>query len=158
MGSEKGGNLLDGGIRITGSDVNDKIPDLAKEVVLIGVPVAVGPVWVRIDNGDTCEAGCRFDCGKRNRIAHKLSVIVLDEWRADEVRSRWKVDESWGYGTGVAAFTAAVAITDGGVDVCGVVGLTVTSRTIVLYIAEYFVRRVAKRSSTLALDVGKPVR
>ena len=152
------GILLNAGARITGSNVNDKVPHLPIEIVLIGVPVAVGPIWVGIDNSDTSEAGCCFDGGKGNGVADKLSIIVLYDGRADEVCSRWKIDESWGYSTGVATLTAAATITDGGIDCCGVIGLTVTSRTVVLDIAEYFVRRVAKCSSTLTLDVGKPVR
>ena len=137
MGSE---NLLDAGARITRFYVDDKVSDLAKEIVLVGVPIAVITVRVRVDNGDTSEAGRCFDCRKCDRIADKLGIIILDQWRADEVRSRWKVNESWSYGTGVAAFTAAFAITDGGIDCCGVIGGTVTSCPIVLDIAKYFVR------------------
>ena len=137
MGSE---NLLDAGARITRFYVDDKVSDLAKEIVLVGVPVSVIAVRVRVDNGNTSEAGRCFNCRKCNRIADKLGVIILDQWRADEVRSRWKVNESWGYGTGVAAFTAAVTITDGGIDCRGVIGVTVTFCPIVLDIAEYFVR------------------
>ena len=137
MGSE---NLLDAGARITRFYVDDKVSDLAKEIVLVGVPVAVIAVRVRVDNGNTSEAGRCFNCRRCNRIADKLGVIILDQRRADEVRSRWKVNESWGYGTGVAAFTAAVTITDGGIDCCGVIGVTVTFCPIVLDIAEYFVR------------------
>ena len=138
MGSE---NLLDGGARITRLYIDDKVSHLAKEIVLVGVPIgALLVVRVRVNNGDTSEGGRCFDCRKCNRIAHKLGVIILNQWLADEVRSRWKVNESWGYGTGVAAFTAAVAITDGGIDCCGVIGVTVTFCTIVLNIAKYFVR------------------
>ena len=155
MGNE---NLLDAGARITRLDVDDKVSDLAKEIVLVGVPIAVVAVRVRVDNGDTSEAGRCFDCRKCDRIADKLGVIILDQGLADEVRSRWKVNESWGHGTGVAAFTTAVAITDGGIDCCGVIGVTVTSCPVVLDIAKYFVRRVAKCNRPLALDVGNPVR
>ena len=137
MGSE---NLLNAGARITRFYIDDKVSDLAKEIVLVGVPVAVIAVRVRVDNGNTSEAGRCFNCRKCNRIADKLGVIILDQRRADEVCSRWKVNESWGYGTGVAAFTAAVTITDGGIDCCGVIGVTVTFCPIVLDIAEYFVR------------------
>lgn len=158
MGSERGSNLLDAGARITGCNVDDKVPNLAIEIVLISVPIdAAGSVWVRINNGDTREAGCCFDCRKCDRIANKLGIIILNERRADEVRSRRKVDESWAYGTGVAALTASVAITDGVIDCGGVVGFAITSRTIVLDIAKYLVRRVAECDSTLALDVGNPV-
>ena len=138
MGSE---NLLDTGARITRTYIDDKVSDLAIEIVLVGVPIgAFVVVRVRVDNGDTSEAGRCFDCGNCNRIADKLGVIILNQWLADEIGSRWKVNESWGHGTGVAALTAAVAITDGGIDCCGVIGVTVTSCAIVLDIAKYFVR------------------
>ena len=128
------------------------------EVVLVGVPVAVGPVWVGIDDSDTREAGGCLDCGKSYRIADELSVIVLYEWCADKVCSWGKVDKSWGYGTGVAALTAAVAISDSSVNCCSVVCGAVSSCAIVLDITEDLVRRVAECNSTLPLDVGNPVR
>ena len=146
------------GTRVTGRNVNDEITDLAIEVVLIRVPIPIGPVRVRVDHGDTCEAGCCFEGGESNCIANKLSIIILYQWRADKVCSRWEVDQSWGYGTGIAALTTAVAIGDGGINGCGVVRRTVASRAIVLDIAIDFERRVAKCNGTLPLYVGDPVR
>ena len=86
-----------------GSYVNDEIPDLPIEVILVGVPVDAFRVGVRIDDCDTRETGRCFDCGNSNRIADKLRVIVLDDRRADKVCSRWKVHNSRGYRAGIAA-------------------------------------------------------
>ncbi len=63
-----------------------------------------------------------------------------------------------GYGNVIAALTTAIAVGDGGINGCGVVRRTITSRAIVLDIAKDFVRRVAERNGTLSLDVGDPVR
>lgn len=141
-----------------GCNVNDKIAYLTIEVILIGVPVISVRVWVRIDDGNAREAGRCFDCGNTNRIADELCVIVLDDRRADEVCSRWKVHKSRGYCSGIAALTAAVAISNGSVDCCGVVCGAISSCAIVLDITEDFVGRVAECHSALPLDVGNPVR
>ena len=141
-----------------GCNVNDKIAYLAIKIILIRVPIITVRVWVRIDDGNAREAGRCFECGNTNRVADELCVIVLDDRRADEVCSRWKVHQSRGYCGGIAALTAAVAISNGSVDCCGVVRGAISSRAIVLDITEDFVGRVAERYSTLPLDVGHPVR
>ena len=143
---------------ITRCHVNDEVANLTIKVVLVSVPVSTRSIRVRINDRDTRKTGCRFDCGESDRIADKLSVIVLDERRADEICTGRKVDESRGYGTGVAALTAAVTVGDGGIDRCCIIGITVPGRAIVPDVAEYFVRRLAKCGDTLTLDVGKPIR
>lgn len=72
------------------SQINHKIPDLAKEVVLISIPVdtSVG-VRVRVNNSNTLKASSGFDSRKCNRITNELSVVVLYDWRADDI-SPWR--------------------------------------------------------------------
>ena len=140
------------------SDVNDEVSDLAIEIVLIGIPVDTVRVWVGIDDGDTRELGRCFDRWDGNRIANKLRVIVLDDRRTDQIRSRWKVNNSRGYSTRIASLTAAAAIRNGVVYCRGIVCGAISSCAIVLNITEYLVRRVPECNGTLPLDVSNPVR
>lgn len=123
-----------------GSYVDNEISYLTIKVVGVGVPIDTLVVGVGIDDGDTLKAGCCFECGNTEGIADELSIVILNEWRANEVCSRRKVDESWGNSTGVTAFTAAITVADGGINCCGVICSAVSGCAVVVNITEDFER------------------
>ena len=62
-----------------GSQVNDEVPNLTKEVVLVGIPVAAGGVVrVRVNDSDTLESSRSLDSGDSVGVTNELGVIILD--------------------------------------------------------------------------------
>jgi len=79
------------------SQVDDEVPNLTEEVVLVGVPVGSSVlIWIRVNDSDTLEACCSLYSWNGDGIANELCVVQLDDWLADEVVTRWEVDQSWG--------------------------------------------------------------
>ena len=76
--------------------VEDEVSDLPVEVVLIRVPVvaAVG-VRVTVNQSNALEAGAGLESRDRDGITNQLSVVILDNWRAEKVGTRREVNESW---------------------------------------------------------------
>lgn len=102
--------------------VDDKIPDLAVEVILVGVPIRTAVIIrIRIDEGNTSKAWCTFDSRKSDSVANHLGVVVLNYWLGHEVGPWREVDQRWGHSRAVAPLTAAVSRRDGVVDSLGVV-------------------------------------
>lgn len=78
------------------SQINDEVPNLTEEVVLIGVPIGTSIlIWIRVNDGDSLEACCALDGWWRAGVTDKLGVIELDDWFADEVVAGWEVYQSW---------------------------------------------------------------
>ena len=61
------------------SQVNDEIPNLTKEIVLVGIPVAAGRVVrVRVNDSDTLESSRSLNSRDSVGVTNELGVIVLD--------------------------------------------------------------------------------
>ena len=114
-----------------GGHINNEITNLAIEVVLIGIPIgATIFVRVSIDECHTFESWSSFNSGKSDGVSDKLSVIILDDWSADEVSTGWEVNKSWCGGARVTAFAASVAICDCFVDGGGIIGVAVAWKNV----------------------------
>lgn len=74
-------------------NVNDKITNMAVEIVLILVPVdTIGKIGVRVDDGNAIEVGCGFEDWQIVCIANELGIVSHDQRLADSVGSWRKVD------------------------------------------------------------------
>lgn len=79
------------------SDVKNEVSDLAIEVVLVDEPVgtvAAGDVRIGINYRHALEVGAGNDSGHVEWIADHLCHVEHQDWGADEVLPRWKVDDS----------------------------------------------------------------
>jgi hypothetical protein len=131
---------------------------LAVEVVLVGIPVdSSSGIRVRVDDGDALEIGGGFEDRKRDSIADHLSIIILDDRRADDVSAGRKVDESRLDSCRIAPLTATTARGDGGIDGSSVVGHAVSFGPKVHDVAEDLVVGGAESDCALALDISHPV-
>ena len=75
-----------------GGQINDKVANLAVEVVLVGVPVgSIRLIGIRVNDSHALEARVCLDSRKVDSISDELSVIVLNDWTLDEICSRRKV-------------------------------------------------------------------
>lgn len=145
-----------------GGDVDDKVADLAVEVVLIGEPVgaiATGDIRIRINQAHALEAGRGLQCGQVGGITNELSVVILNDRLADDVGTGREVDDGGSGSRRVAALAATAAVGNDFVDNIGVIGDTIALSSEVLDIAENLVASgvgVEGRLS-LALDAAEPV-
>jgi len=139
-------------------EVNDKVADLTVEVVLVRVPVvtAIG-IWITVNQSDALKARAGLESGDCDSITNQLSVVILDDWRAEKVGTRRKVDESWSGCARVTALTTTVARGDCRIDGGSVVSHTIALGAKVHDIAVDLVASLTKCYSTLSLDVGNPV-
>lgn len=100
-------------------DVNDKVADLAEEVVLVGVPlgaITARNVRIGVDDSKTFKVGQGFDDRKVSGVANELGVVVLDDRLADTIDAGREVDESGSNGRRVAAIAASIASGDSCID------------------------------------------
>jgi len=75
------------------SGVNDEISDLSEEVILVSEPVNSSiSVRISIDECHSLESSSSLDCGKSHSITDKLGVVILDDWRANSIGTRWEID------------------------------------------------------------------
>lgn len=82
-----------------GGQINDKVADLAVEVVLVGVPVGSPTrVGIRVNDCYALEGRICFEDWKIGGISDELSVVVLDDRSLDEICSRGKEDDRRGDG------------------------------------------------------------
>jgi len=104
------------------SEINDKVANLTEKVVLVGVPiVSVGFVWVRVNNGHTNKVCSSFESRRVDSIANHLGVVVLNNWSADKIRARRKVDDSGSDRGRITTKAAARTSCYCGIDcICGV--------------------------------------
>lgn len=141
-----------------GGQVDLEVADLTEEVVLVGEPVvAVGIVWVRVDDSHALEAGSSLEGRWVHGIANELGVVVLDDRLADEVGTRREVDNGGGDSGRVASLTAAASGGDGVVD--GISRVPRTSWVGTKVSDDVTVELVSGRSKVggaLTLDIGKP--
>lgn len=87
-------NTTDGSAGGNGSSIEDQIFDLAIEN--IGrTPVQVGgEVRVTVDQVAAAEARRSLDGRHGVRVANQLGVVVVEDWRGDDVRASRKVNKS----------------------------------------------------------------
>ena len=75
------------------SKVDDEIPNLTIEVILIRVPICTfWQVRIGVEDSDTLEVGQNFDRGQAGGVSNHLSVVVLNEWSRDHVGTGREVD------------------------------------------------------------------
>ena len=138
--------------------INYEVPDLAEEVILVGVPIlACIIIGIRIDHRNTRKVRCSLKRWKGYCITNELGVVQLYNRFADDVGTRGKVYDRWSDCARVAALAAAVSVWNGRIDCCRVVRCSVSLCTVVLNISVYFVRWVTKCNRTSPLDIGYPV-
>jgi len=86
---------------------------LTIEVVLVCVPVDASIcVRVTVDQSDALEARAGLESRNRDGISDQLSVVILDDGRAEKVGARREVNKSWSCCARVAALTTTVARRD----------------------------------------------
>ena len=147
-------------------DVHDEISNLAKEIVLVGVPVDCSIshilIGIRIDDSYSVKRGAgkkgRHACG----IANHLRVVVHRDWFANKIFARWEVYNGRRNGGGVTGrfATTSVAGRHGTVDCIRVVSDTVTLRTVlgIEHVPEDFVIVCASVDDIgTVVNFGKPV-
>ena len=111
------------------SQIDDEVPNLTEEVVLVGIPVvAVIVIHVGIDDCDTLKRWCCLQHWQSDSITNKLRVIVLDDRPADDIGARRKVDESGNDSRRIASLPASVARGYSVIDRNSVVGRTITEK------------------------------
>ena len=99
------------------SKVNDKVTNLAEEVVLVSKPiVSVGFVWVRVNDGHTDEVSSSLESRRVHSVTNHMGVVVLDKWSADEIRARRKVDDGRSDRGRITTKAAARTSCYGGID------------------------------------------
>jgi hypothetical protein len=110
-----------------GGKINNKVANLPKEIVLVGIPVfAKLVVRIRINDCYSPEGRSSLDGGDIDRIADKLCIVKLDNGSADAVGACWEVDKCWSDSGGIASMTTTVPLRDGVVDCCCIIGNAVT--------------------------------
>ena len=103
-------------------EIDHKVANLTKEVILIGIPVApVRIVRIRVDHCDTLEASRSFDGWNRHCVTDELRIVELNERLADHIRSRREIDNSRCDSGGVTAISTTVARGNSTVDSCSVI-------------------------------------
>ena len=95
-----------------------------------------GYIGICVDDSHALEGGGGLDGGEVVDITNKLSVVVLDDGSADDIRARREVHQGWRVGRRVAALAAALARGDGRVDGDRVVGGAIALGAKVLDVAE----------------------
>ncbi len=138
--------------------VNNKVTNLAEEVVLIRKPVD-SSILVRIgvNNSHAREAGSGLKSWGVDSIANHMSVIVLLQWRADHVNTWGEIYQCWCNGCRITTLSTASAGSDGIVDGDRVVSRAIALGTEVLDIAINLEVRVTIGDLALARDSGEPV-
>ncbi len=108
------------------SQVDDKVSDLAIEVVLVRKPVDTIDIWVSINDRHTLETCRGLDCRKAESVTDHLGVVVLVERSADDIGSWRKVDNCRSDSRRITTLTASIAGGYGALDGCSIVGATIT--------------------------------
>lgn len=153
---------MDTGSNLGGRDINDKVADLAVEVVLVGVPIGAVASWdigIRIDHAHTFKVCRSLENRHVQWITNELCVVVLDEGFADDVGTGGEIDERRSRCRRVAALATAIASSDDLVDNIGVISDAIALCTHLLDIAENLVRvwGWVEWCFALSLDSFKPV-
>lgn len=140
-------------------DVDDKVANLAEEVVLVGPPVAaVILVGISVNHGHAFKVGGGLESRRVDGITDHLGVVVGNDRLADAVGAGREVHKTGSRGLRGAAETTAVLVADGPVDGLGIIGGAIALGTVVLNIAEDLVvgRVGVEGSITLPLDGTEP--
>jgi hypothetical protein len=143
------------------SCVKDEISDLSIKIVLIRIPVVSGiRIWIGIDHGHSRESWSCDNSWEMKSISNKLSEIILNDWRTNQVSSSGKEYEGRLDSGRITSLSTSSVSSNGRIDCCSIVCLSISFGSEILHVPVDLVslRIVVESGDSVVIDSSHPKR